>query len=372
MRLNNYWWLLIWPFLFGAVYYFFTAKRQRASEGKAPGESEETIRWGWIPAIMLALPFVIWAAGRSDLYGDTGQYRGTFNGMPVGLSNMASYVSTRPKGKAFVVFEYLFKTFISRSDIAFFFLVALIQMFFLVLVFRRYSEDYWLSIFFFIASTDYLSWMHNGIRQFISAALIFGCIPLIIRKKYIWMCLVVGFATLIHSAALVFLPFIFVVNGRAWNWRTIVYIFGIIIAILLVDRVSNFLVTAMEDTAYEGDIEIYLGDDGTNPIRVLFYAVPTVLAWVFRAYIYEADDPMINICVNLSVISTGMYVLSYFTSGVLVGSIPIFFSLANYILIPWLLKKVFDDRSAIILEVLFIGVYSFFFYYQCGPVWGLL
>lgn len=367
MRLNNYWWLLIWLFLFGAIYYLFIANRKTAPQG-----DEENTRWGWIPAILLTLPYIIWAAGRSNHYGDTGVYRGTFINMPVGLSNLAPYVASRPKGKGFVVFEYLFKTFISQSDISFFLFVALIQMTFLVLIFRKYSEDFWLSIFFFVASTDYLSWMHNGIRQFISVTLIFGCLPLLIKKKYLWMCLVVGIAALIHSAAVVFLPFIFVINGRAWNWRTILYIIVIIIAILLVDRISAFLVTAMQDTAYDGDIEIYLSDDGTNPVRVLFYAVPTILAWIFREHIYAADDPMINICVNLSVISTGVYVFSYFTSGVLVGAIPIYFSLANYILVPWLLKKVFDTRSAIVLKILFIGVYSIFFYYQCGPAWGLL
>ena len=369
MRLNNFWWLLIWPLLFGAIYHLYNVRRQEIPQGSEEGIS---IRWGWIPAIMLTLPYVIWAAWRSNRYFDTGQYQNTFNAMPTGLSNMASYVASRPKGKGFVVFEYLIKTLISQSDIVFFLLVAFIQMFFLVLIFRRYSEDFWLSIFFFIASTDYLSWMHNGIRQFIAVTLIFACLPLLIQKKYIWMCLVVGIAALFHSSALVFLPFVFVVNGRAWNWRTMLYIIGIIIAVIFVDRVSDFLVTAMEDTAYEGDISLYLNDDGTNPVRVLFYAVPTVMAFVFRKHIYHADDPLINMCVNLSVISTGMYVISYFTSGLLIGAIPIYFSLANYILIPWILKKAFNSRSALVLEIIFVGVYSFFFYYQCGPTWGLL
>ena len=128
----------------------------------------------------------------------------------------------------------------------------------------------------------------------------------------------------------------------------------------------------MEDTVYEGDISIFLKDDGTNIFRVLFYAVPTLMSWIYRRYIDRANNPMINMCVNLSIISTGVYVLSYFTSGILIGAIPIYFSLSNYILIPWLIDEVFDKETANLVTIVFVAVYCFFFYYQCGPTWKLL
>lgn len=366
MALKNFWWLLIWPFLFGAVSYLFIPQQDEIVLGR------RVKRWNWLPAIILAAPFVIWAAGRTNQYGDTGMYRATYLAMPTGLSNMISYVASRQKGKGFVVFEYLFKTLVSNSDVAFFFLVALIQLFFVVRIYRKYSCNYWLSVFLFVASTDYLLWMHNGIRQFLAVTLIFTSLPLIIKKKYFLMCLVVGLATLIHSTALVFLPVIFIVNGRAWNFRTILCIIGLIAAIIFLNDVTGFILDAMEDTAYEGDISIFLNDDGTNIFRVLFYAVPTTMAWIYRDYIERANDPMINTCVNLSVISTIVYIFSYFTSGILVGAVPIYFSLSNYILIPWLIAHVFTAETSAFLNTIFVSIYSAFFYYQCGPTWGLL
>ena len=366
MELKSYWWLLIWLFLFGGFSLIFVPQKRELVFGKY------VIRWRWLSAIALAAPYVIWAAWRSDRFGDTGVYRGTFKKMPVGLDRMADYVASRPKGKGFVVLEYLFKTFISNSDIVFFFCVALIQLFFIVRIYRKYSCDYWLSIFFFIASTDYLSWMHNGIRQFIAVTLIFTCLPLIQKKRYVSMFAVVLIVSLIHSSALVYLPFIFVINGRAWNKRTLMYIFAIVIAVIFVERLSGFIIQAMEDTVYEGDISIFLKDDGTNIFRVLFYAVPTLMSWIYRRYIDRANNPMINMCVNLSIISTGVYVLSYFTSGILIGAIPIYFSLSNYILIPWLIDEVFDKETANLVTIVFVAVYCFFFYYQCGPTWKLL
>ena len=45
---------------------------------------------------------------------------------------------------------------------AFFIIVAIFQMICVVWLFRKYSSDYWLSMFMFVISTDYLSWMFNN------------------------------------------------------------------------------------------------------------------------------------------------------------------------------------------------------------------
>ena len=167
MTLHNYWWLLIWAFLFGGISFAFIPKQEEYVL------SRRVVRWDWLSAAALAVPYVIWAGWRTNTYGDTGVYRNTFLSMPTGLGGLWSYVSTRRTGYGFVFFEYLFKTLISRSDIAFFTVLAAVQMLLLVSVFRKYSRNYWLSLFFFVASTDYLSWMHNGIRQFLAVTIIF-------------------------------------------------------------------------------------------------------------------------------------------------------------------------------------------------------
>lgn len=366
MALNNFWWLLIWPFIVGGMTFIISPQQEEIVLGR------KCVRWHWLFAIILAAPYVVWAAYRTNSFGDTGVYRGTFNSMPVGLGQMADYVATRPKGKGFVVFEYLLKTLISESDVFFFFVIALFQMFCLVLIYRRYSRSYWLSMFFFIASTDYMTWLFNGMRQFMAVCIIFAFLPLLVKKKYAAMTGVVLFAALIHISALIFLPFIFIVNGRAWNLRTIGFLIAVIVSFFFVDRITDFLVDTMENTAYEGDIEFLLNDDGTNLLRVLFYSVPAIMSFVFRPYIDAANDPLINVCANLSVTAAGFYVFSLFTSGILMGAVPIYFSLANYILIPWLISEVFEPSSAVLMDTIFVGVYSFFFYYQMGTTWGML
>lgn len=53
-------------------------------------------------------------------------------------------------------------------------LLAAFQLLVIVWMFRKYSEDYWFSIFLFIASTDYISWTFNGIRQFTAVVIAYA------------------------------------------------------------------------------------------------------------------------------------------------------------------------------------------------------
>ena len=366
MRLHNFWWLLIWPLAFGAFCTIFVPKREELVLGK------KVLRWNRLPAWILAAPFVIWTAWRSNNFGDTGTYRSRFLRVPTALSQAVGYVMGRSKDRGYALFEVLFRALVSHSDILFFAVIAVIQMGCLVYIYRKYSKNYWLSVFMFIASTDYLSWMHNGMRQFLAVTLIFACLPLMAKKRYVPVIIVILIASQIHLSALITLPFIFIVNGRAWNTRTILFIIGVILSILFLERVTGFITGAMEDTAYSGDIRMIINDNGTNIYRVLFYSVPAIMSFVFRPYIEKEDDPMINTCVNLSIVAAGLYVFSFFTSGLIMGRLPIYFSLANYILIPWLIDEIFDRDSALVVTAGFVGVYAVFFYYQVGVTWHLL
>ena len=365
MRLTNYWMLIIWLFIVGIVAYFFNVKREEPVEGKW------VVRWKPLAAYILSVPYVIWAGWRVG-FGDTEQYRSTFREMPSNLGQIIKYMESVEKGHGFRLLELLFKCLISTSDIAFFTFIAIIQMICLVYIYRKYSENYWLTFFFFVASTDYLSWMHNGIRQFLAASILLLCLPLIARKRYFPAVIIVIIAAFIHVTALIFLPFIFIANGRMFNARTVVFIAAVIIAILYTDRITGFLTVVLQDTAYEGDIDILKNDNGTNIIRALFYSIPCIMSFVSRPYIDEADNAIMNVCANMSLITAGFYLFSVFSSGILMGAIPIYFSLSNYILIPWMLKECFTRETGSFLEKIFIIVYIVFFWYQCGQTWGVL
>lgn len=65
MTLTNYWWLLIWVAGAGVCCSFLFAKRTV----NFYGHMEE--RWELVPALILVIPYIIWAGYRSDVWGDS-------------------------------------------------------------------------------------------------------------------------------------------------------------------------------------------------------------------------------------------------------------------------------------------------------------
>ena len=367
MTLTNYWWLLIW--LFGAggfLYYFFPKDKVSVN-----GTYEE--RWTWFPAIILAAPYVVWTAYRV-WFGDTEVYRMFFRNLPTAISKIGPYISENTKDKGFSVLSILIKSVAGNSDVMFFLLIAVFQMACIVWVYKKYSSNYWMSFFLFIISTDYMSWMHNGMRQFIAVTMIFAAFRLLVEKKYVPLIIVILLAATIHGSALMMLPIVFIVQGRAWNSKTILFILAIVLMIVFIDRFTPILTNVLVDTQYS-DLttnEIWTGDDGTNILRVLVYSVPALLSLWGKKYIDVAKNPMINICVNCSIVTMTLYLLSAVTSGIYIGRLPIYTTLQGYMAVPWLINNMFEEKSARMINILMMGAYLLFFFYQMHMSWGLI
>ena len=365
MTLTNCWWLLLWLFTAGLFLAIAVPKRQEILGG------QKELRWYPLVAIAAIVPYIIWTGFRSDSFGDTSAYRLSFEEIPT-LSGITSYITPDTKDKGFWVFMSAFKTIFGDSDIAFFLVLGAIQLLIIALVFRKYSCNYWLSLFIFIASTDYIAWTFNCVRQFLAVTIVLACFGLLVKRKYIPLIIVILIASTLHASALIFLPFIFVVQGEPWNKKVMLFSIPVLFAILFLDRFTNIVTDIMESTQYAGAVGQFLNDDGVNIYRVLFYSVPIILSLIFRKRIAAQHNEEMNVCVNLSIISTEFYVLGYFTSGILAGRIPIWFSIMPMcVLMPWIIRTVFNRRSARLIELLLVGVFCVFFVYQVFYTWGL-
>lgn len=367
MTLTNYWWLIIWIFTGGLILSAYIPKRYEIVLGKV----EE--RWRIAPAFVLILPYIIWAGFRTN-FGDSLAYKKMFNDVPSSLMQIGEYFSHNSKDQGFSVLMVLLKSIFGNSTLIFFMIIAVFQMLCLALIYRKYSCNYWISIFLFIASTDYLSWMHNGIRQFIAATAIFACFGMMVRKKYIpLICIILLMAT-IHGSALMMIPIVFIVQGKAWNKKTLVFILGVMIAILFIGRLTPILNDVLVDTQYSDLVtnDLWSTDDGTNILRVLVYSMPAILSLLGIKYVREANDPVINLSVNCSIITAAIYALSAVSSGIYIGRLPIYTSLMSYIAMPWLIKNIFTKDSAKIVKMFLICGYLAFFYFQMHFTWALL
>ena len=366
MTTGKYLFTLIWPVVI-AIFYKMTGEKKVPT--RVLGKTEPRISWLWV--LILTTPLIIIAAQRG-YFADTSAYIISFRNMPESLSEVSAYMQTVQKDELFSFVSLIIKIFITKKYEVYLGILAAFQMFSLAKLYRKYSSDFFMSIFLFVASTDYLSWMFNGLRQFTAVTIILFAFNFILTKKYIFAVIVIMFASFFHGSALLVIPFIFIVQGKAWNKKTLLFLFGVIISVSFIDQFTNILDTALSDTQYQNVVSDWQSwdDDGTNFLRVLVYSVPAIISLYGKKIIDKANDPVINVCTNMSIASAGIYVVSMFTSGIFIGRLPIYFSLFSYILLPWEINNIFNKNISKLAKISLYICYLLFFIYSIFVAWG--
>ena len=202
-----------------------------------------------------------------------------------------------------------------------------------------------------------------------------NCMEDIINRRYKRIIIPFIIAASLHMSVLIIIPCLFFVQGKAFNKRMMLFMAGVVLAGAVLGRtgqLNEIIAQLMQSTQYDSVLdEFYMTmDSGTNALRVLVYMVPTILGLIGLRYIRQADDPVINFCTNMSVVSAGIYIVSMFTSAIMIGRLPIYFSIYNYILLPWEINHIFEKRSAQLVTAMLVLCYLVYNYYQCVMVYG--
>lgn len=359
--------ILIFFWLFLAAIMGHTGGMHRRVKVLGREERRATQLYAWI----VILPIILMAATRSNYIGDTGVYIADYRSIPSALSGKLTYIQSHGKDTGFYALGALVSVFAGSHFRYFFLVIALIQGCCMMKTYRKFSEDYWFAIFVFVASTDFVSWMQNGIRQFTAVAITFAAAEPMIRKQYIKAGVIIVIASLFHKSALMMLPIMLIVQGRPWNWKTILVILGTVVIMSASGVFTDTLDTVLADTQYRNVVSDWrsFSDDGTNPLRVLVYSVPTILSLFCRKRIAKSGDRVIQIACNMGIVSTALYLVSMATSGIYIGRLPIYCSLyANGILLPWEFKHVFGRQ----MRSLAIVCYLLFYYLQMHFAWRMI
>lgn len=336
-------WLLLWIGLVAFVAYTAKLKRPETVLG------QQTERYSLLFAAVVFLPVFIFTS-LGEIRADIGVYISNFKILNMSLSEVFATWQTNDKGSGFVLIEVIIKNIFGNNQDAFRIVFGLIQSIPLVLIYRKYSEDYVFSIFLFITSGCYYGWMMNGLRQFVASCIIFAALPLLIKRKYIPLIPVLFFAISVHKAAMVMIPVILLVQFKPWSKITII--------MLLVLAVVLYFYVGHSDWMSEETLQT---SKGSNPLRIVIAAIPMVMAFIGRKKIAANNNQLINICVNMSAITVIMYIIASMTSGIMTGRLPGFTMIYNFILIPYLSKSVFDEKASKNIRNFFIIFYVAFF-----------
>ena len=325
---------------------FFLSKN--VTKKKVTVLCQEEERYSLLFAVVVFFP-IFWFVTTIQLRSDMWLYMSSFDAMNMSVNDVFNEWNTINKGPGYYILVAFCKSIGINTFNAFRVVLALLHSIPLLLIYWKYSDDYVYSVFLFIASRSYDGWMMNGMRQFLAATLIFATIPLLLKKRYILVLLVVLLAMTIHQSAIIMIPILVISQLKPWSKM---FIFAIIVFAV----VLYFYIGHSEWIDEEGLQQT----KGSNPLRIIISAAPTVMAFVGRKKLALANNRLINTCVNISMVTVIIYTIATFTSGVLVGRLPGYTTIFNFLLFPYLLNKVFNEA---ISKNIKIGVSIFYIVY---------
>lgn len=356
--MNLYYFIFVW-ILFMVV---FSTGIKVTYKTEFQGKTVE--RWYFVYALLAFAP-VIYLVAFTAPRSDTVLYLSSYRNLPMTWSEISERLSADDSGRGFIIFQWVIKRIFGGSETAFRVLLAFIHSIPVLYIYRKYSNNFLLSLFLFIAGGCHIGWMMNGLRQFLAVSIIMAATPLMLKKKYVPLIAVILLATTIHSSAIVMLPVVFIVQGKPWNKRTVLFIILSVVMMYAFSKNVNLMDNMLAGTEYEGTMAsaLEMGDDGTNPIRVLVNSVPMLLALTGRKQLEGKSNAVIDLCINMSVITSGIYLISMVTSGIMIGRLPIYTSLYSYILLPYLLDNVFSVRSHKLTLLSMVSLYMAYYLY---------
>lgn len=224
------------------------------------------------------------------------------------------------------------------------------------------SDSLIISMYYLMGSAAFY-WLANGIRQFMAVCIIFNLLPLIAQRKALPYTLGVLVAIWFHKSAIIMLPVFFLVNNKPFSVEMIVKVMGFILAlfvIFILPPLRDLFLDIISFNEYSAGIDSTVGG---SIFRVLIALIPTFMAGFFRDELNRENNKLISVCINLSFMSAGLYLIAVFTSGVYLGRVPIYMSIGELILFPYLFKLNTNKDWKYVLSIVFLVFYGAFFIY---------
>lgn len=360
-----YWSMILWVFLIYLVYSMTHKEEIKLTDYNIQQGIQKKIPL--VYAVLVFGYFIFWIGMRGYM-ADTSLYIVNFNAIPSDFSTAWSEIGWGGKGPGFDIFNVFFKCLISQDYQWWLMTIAIVCGVCLVTVFRKYSVNYFMSCFLFMTMITY-TWMLNGMRQFIAVAILFLCCDWIKDGKFIKFLIAVLILSTVHFTCIMMIPIYFVARLKPWSKKIVLFIFAIILLCVFAEPFFGELDNILSDTGYSGFTEQFAEDDGVNPIRVLFYAIPPLIAFWKRNVLaaYYEKNRMLPIMINMSLITAALYLVGVFTSGILIGRLPIYCEVYNLIFMPYLLYVGFNKQERKIIMPVYVMVMLLFFYLQCLP-----
>jgi len=354
---------IYWSMLMVTIVVAFLSYGTKKKSILIDGRIEQRTRYIYA---LFTFAYIVFWVGLRDKVLDTGAYIKMFEFMPVDWEGMLLTVSRTESGKGYFLIQGLFKILVSDNHYVWLSFLAIVSCSCLLKILYKYSMDFPLTAYLFVADATF-TWLLNGTRQFLVVTILFAFTDWLIEgKKWRYILLVLALST-IHTSAIFMAPIcVFVSSKKIFDKKMLLFLSLTIVGTSYSESIFGFIDEALETNYAESMSE----GAGSNIVRLFIAAIPLIIALISRRLVEKKADQSIKLAINMSFVGVCFYFASTFTDGILVGRMPIYFTVYNLYLLPWLIHNCFEPRSRRLVWLACVLAYGACFYYQMEVAWG--
>lgn len=241
---------------------------------------------------------------------------------------------------------------IGVSSVGWFLLTSFVINFLIITTIRKYSENFFISILFYICIPHLFLESFNIVRQFCAIAVIFYFSHYFFERKYLKFILVIIFASFLHKSAILTIPIFLISILRIPNFLLIIFIVG---SFLLRNKFFKYVINIVSfSNIYSGYVDKLIPSESNTGL----YAFIILFINLFIIFFFYKENNIYIIKLkNLTIFSFCIYLLFYtFQAGMRIG-----FYIMPYILflIPIITKKMKKNAAFFSIAILF-SLFSLF------------
>lgn len=253
---------------------------------------------------------------------------------------------------------------ISDSYHVYFLLPAFLSSYAMVKLLKRYSVDPVLGILLFFSVGTYVMFV-AAMKQSIAIAILIYALPYAIDRKYGRFYLLVFVAMLFHTHAFIFLPLPFFF-GKPWGKVTWSLLTLVLLSMVTYDQTYGaFMNFAQSIGANVVDFEVFDGHS-IHPLRVVIYAIPALLTLIYRDRLFRDSTREENLFANMSIVAAFILSVGLVQGANLFARMATYYEIAFGITLPWIIRKLFNRRSAGLVATIAGILYFAYFLYEFG------
>ena len=266
----------------------------------------------------------------------------------------------------FYLYQVFIKQFISTNQYGFILVSSVIVLFLFVKSYYRYSTLFYLSIFLFIASGLFVFSM-SAMKQIFAMAIGFWAVKFVFEKSIFKFVLAILLASTIHPYILLYLivPFF---KEDIWSKKIILSLFFCVLIGFIFERFVSIVIeinSRIGNNLYE--LEYITKKAGMNFFRVAIFAVTPVLSFFYRKKIIGYNNSLLNVSINMSIISLMFMIIGVSGGANLFGRMGNYFEPFTYVALPWIINFISSKKRPVVIFSILL-FYTIYFYYQFAVI----